>query len=52
MATFQISANNSTSSRYSKKLADSCVWTYEKGPLVIRLDLESNNYIMDDYDDY
>ena len=35
-----------------KKLADSeniPVWTYEKGPQVIGLNLESNTYILDDY---
>ena len=26
------------------------VWTYEKRPRVIRLDLESKTYILDDYD--
>ena len=38
-----------------QKLAASeniCVWTYEKRPQVIRLDLKSNTYILDDYDDY
>ena len=38
-----------------KKLADSeniCVWTYEKGPRVIWLDLELNTAILDEYDDY
>ena len=52
MSTEQDSANNSTSPRYSKKLADSeniCVWTYEKGPWVIRLDLKSNTNILDEY---
>ena len=41
----QDSANNSTLPRYSKKLADLetiHVGTYENGPLVIRLGLESN----------
>ena len=35
-----------------KNLTDSeniCVGTYKKGPLVIRLDLESNTNILDDY---
>ena len=35
-----------------KKLADSeniCVWTYEKGPQVIWLDLKSNTNILDKY---
>ena len=38
-----------------KKLADSeniCVWTYEKGPQVIRLGLESNTNILDEYFEY
>ena len=29
-----------------------CVWTYEKEPRVIQLNLESNTYILDGYDDY
>ena len=35
-----------------QKLADLeniLVWTYEKGPQSIRLDPESNTYILDDY---
>ena len=28
------------------------VWNYEKRPQVICLDLESNTYILNDYDDY
>ena len=31
-------------------LENICVWTYE--PRVIRLDLESNTYILDNYDEY
>ena len=27
-------------------------WTFEKGPRVIRLDLELNTYILEDYDEY
>ena len=52
--TYQTLENNSTLPCYSKKLADLeniCVWNYEKGPWVIRLDLQSNTYILDDYDD-
>ena len=39
-------------SLFEKKIVDSeniCVWTYEKGPRVIRLGLKSNTYILDDY---
>ena len=42
------SANNSTSPHYMKKLAASSiirVWTYKKGPQVIRLELKSNTII-------
>ena len=45
--THQDSTNNSTSPSYSKKtqwLGNFCVWTYEKGPRVIRLDLVEYQY--------
>ena len=44
-----LNANVWTCWGLNKSFKNTCVWTYENGPRVIRLDLESDTNILDEY---